>query len=42
LITHVAPPEQAPELFRLIDEKPAEVLQAVIDFGEQSAQHEQQ
>jgi 2-desacetyl-2-hydroxyethyl bacteriochlorophyllide A dehydrogenase len=33
LITHIAPPEHAPELFRLMDEQPAEVLQAVIDFG---------
>jgi threonine dehydrogenase-like Zn-dependent dehydrogenase len=33
LITHIAPPEQAPALFRLIDEQPADVLQAVIDFG---------
>jgi 2-desacetyl-2-hydroxyethyl bacteriochlorophyllide A dehydrogenase len=33
LITHIAPPEQAPELFRLMDEQPAEVLQAVLDFG---------
>jgi 2-desacetyl-2-hydroxyethyl bacteriochlorophyllide A dehydrogenase len=33
LITHIAPPEQSPELFRLMDENPAEVVQAVIDFG---------
>lgn len=33
LITHIAPPGQAPELFRLMDEQPGEVLQAVIDFG---------
>ena len=33
LITHIGPPEQAPELFRLMDEQPAEVLQAVLDFG---------
>ena len=32
LVTHIMPPEQAPDLFKLIDEKPAEVLQAVLDF----------
>ena len=47
LITHTAPPAQAPELFRLLDEQPAEVMQAVIDFrsdspaDRQAAQHEQ-
>jgi 2-desacetyl-2-hydroxyethyl bacteriochlorophyllide A dehydrogenase len=44
LITHIAPPEQAPELFRLMDEQPADVLQAVLDFGgppRQQVQHEQ-
>ena len=44
LITHITPPEQASELFRLMDEQPAEVLQAVLDFGDgppaQTAQHE--
>jgi 2-desacetyl-2-hydroxyethyl bacteriochlorophyllide A dehydrogenase len=33
LITHRAPIADAPSLFRLLDEHPAEVLQAVLDFG---------
>ena len=33
LVTHIVPAEQAPDLFRLLDEKPSEMLQAVIDFG---------
>ena len=32
LITHIVPATQAPALFRLIDEEPAGVLQAVLDF----------
>ena len=32
LITHVRPAAEAPALFALIDERPAEVLQAVLDF----------
>ncbi len=32
LITHVMPVNEAPTLFRLLDEHPAEVLQAVLDF----------
>lgn len=34
LVTHIAPPAQAPDLFRLMDRQPAEVLQAVLDFGQ--------
>jgi threonine dehydrogenase-like Zn-dependent dehydrogenase len=32
LITHVVPAAEAPEVFRLLDERPSEVLQAVLDF----------
>jgi threonine dehydrogenase-like Zn-dependent dehydrogenase len=32
LVTHVLPAAEAPRLFRLLDERPAEVVQAVIDF----------
>ena len=32
LITHVVPATEAPGLFRLLDEQPSEVLQAVLDF----------
>lgn len=39
LITHCVPPAQSAALFRLIDEEPAEALQAVIDFrGEPSTE----
>ena len=34
LISHVMPAAQAPELFRLLDERLNEVLQAVLDFRE--------
>jgi len=34
LITHLLPAAEAPRLFRLLDEHPAEVLQAVLDFRE--------
>ena len=33
LITHRVPIAEAPSLFRLLDEQPAVVLQAVLDFG---------
>jgi hypothetical protein len=32
LITHILPATEAPILFKQIDEEPAEVLQAVLDF----------
>jgi threonine dehydrogenase-like Zn-dependent dehydrogenase len=32
LVTHVAPAAEAPALFKLVDEHPSEVLQAVLDF----------
>jgi threonine dehydrogenase-like Zn-dependent dehydrogenase len=32
LITHIVPAPEAPTLFRLLDEAPADVLQAVLDF----------
>lgn len=32
LITHTVPATEAPTLFKLLDERPAEVLQAVLDF----------
>lgn len=35
LLTHIAPAAQAPELFTLLDERPGEVLQAVLDFREE-------
>jgi threonine dehydrogenase-like Zn-dependent dehydrogenase len=34
LITHLLPAAEAPRLFQLLDERPAEVLQAVFDFRE--------
>jgi threonine dehydrogenase-like Zn-dependent dehydrogenase len=34
LITHLLPAAEAPRLFQLLDERPAEVLQAVLDFRE--------
>jgi threonine dehydrogenase-like Zn-dependent dehydrogenase len=34
LVTHIAPPEQASDLFLLMDQQPADVVQAVIDFGQ--------
>jgi threonine dehydrogenase-like Zn-dependent dehydrogenase len=34
LITHRVPLSAAAELFRLLDERPGEILQAVLDFGE--------
>jgi threonine dehydrogenase-like Zn-dependent dehydrogenase len=34
LVTHVVPAAEAPALFRLLDERPEEVLQAVLDFRE--------
>ena len=35
LITHLLPAAEAPRLFQLLDERPAEVLQAVLDFREE-------
>ena len=32
LITHIVPASEAPALFKLLDEDPSEVLQAVLDF----------
>ncbi len=37
LITHIVSAAHAPALFRLIDEEPAEVLQAVLDFRSDTA-----
>jgi threonine dehydrogenase-like Zn-dependent dehydrogenase len=34
LITHLLPAAEGPRLFQLLDERPAEVLQAVLDFRE--------
>jgi hypothetical protein len=33
LISHRVPVVDAPELFRLLDEQPGEVLQAILEFG---------
>jgi threonine dehydrogenase-like Zn-dependent dehydrogenase len=35
LITHMVPAADAPSLFKLLDERPAEALQAVLDFREE-------
>jgi threonine dehydrogenase-like Zn-dependent dehydrogenase len=33
LVTHVLPVERAPEAFRLLDERPEEAVQVVLDFS---------